>query len=335
MHVSKSLVIGIDGGQTTSRGVLATLHGKVLAKGLGGPILHLASEDSQRVFIDSIRGLLQTLWKGAGIKPRSLEAISMGLTGVTQFSPEADLAVQLTRKLVQANLVLLHSDAFTALKGAHAGKPGVVAISGTGMVVMGIDNLGQVRRCGGWGWVLGDEGSAFAIGRGGLRAALSAFDGTAPPTKLVKMFLEHFHLTRIQDVKRIYMSSDFGARSFGQLAVIVSNAARDGDETAQRIINENGITLARSVIALISNLDYGDAEVPVAPIGGAFNHIYQLKTTFENHLKKHTDLGIRIVDPEFPPVLGAVIIALERCGSTLDRTVTNLLEQTNRNQIAV
>jgi N-acetylglucosamine kinase-like BadF-type ATPase len=250
-----------------------------------------------------------------------LQAITLGLTGVPSGSPEADWAAELTKTLVPAERVQVHSDAFTALKGAHAGRPGVIVISGTGMIAMGLDMRGEVGRCGGWGWVLGDEGSAFAIGRQGLRAALNAYDGAASPTVLVNLFLEHFQVARMPDIKRIYMNSEFRAPEFGRLAAVVSTAARRGDEVAKNIVDQSSRALAQSVLALVSRLDFGGQEVPVAPFGGAFDHIHGLMEGFKEHLKRVPQPRLRIVSPEFNPAVGALIIALESCGASLGDVV--------------
>ena len=321
----EALVVGIDGGQTSSKGVLSTLNGEVCAQASGGPILHLASRNSDRQFDESIEGLLHMLWEGAGIKPRPLKAIALGLTGVTRASPEAERAGELARNLVQAEIIPVSSDAFAALKGAHAGKPGVIVISGTGMVAMGIDVHARVGRCGGWGWVLGDEGSAFAIGRSGLRAALNAYDGSSAQTILMDLFLEYFQVARMPDIKRIYMASEFGARDFGRLAAVVSTAAGKGDKVALGIIEDNCASLARSVLTLVSKLDFGGQEVPVAPIGGAFEHIHGLRDGFERQILNQAQL-LPVVSPRFPPEIGALIIALESCGADLDRAIVNITE---------
>ena len=317
----EAFVVGIDGGQTSTKGVLATLRGRVLAQGTGGPILHMASRSSEGRFTESVSALMHDLWERAGVEPTPLQAITLGLTGAPSGSTEAGWAAQLTKKLVPAERVQVHSDAFTALKGAHAGRPGVIVISGTGMIAMGLDMRGGVGRCGGWGWVLGDEGSAFAIGGSGLRAALNAYDGAAPTTVLVNLFLEHFQVARMPDIKRIYMNSDFRAPEFGRLAAVVSTAARRGDEVAKNIIDRNSLALAQAVIALVNRLEFGDQEVPTAPFGGAFDHIHGLMGGFKEHLKRVPRPRLRIVNPEFTPAVGALIIALESCGASLGDVV--------------
>ena len=315
-------IIGIDGGQTGSRAVLSTEDGQILGFSKGGPVLHFASQQSRNLFTSSISNLIMALFRESDLENRKLAAICFGLTGVTAESPEAQTAVELTNTLVDARQVVVHSDAFTALIGAHAGKPGVMVISGTGMVAMGMDRHGEVARCGGWGWALGDDGSAFAIGRDGLRAVMNSYDGISPKTSLTDLFLDYFQVQRVPDIKRIYMDTNFGARAFGQLAALVSKAAKTGDLLAQEIIRENAYALVRCTKTVVHKLDFADQLIPVAPIGGAFEYIHGLKQIFTDEI---TDTpAIRVVETEFPPMVGALIIALGACGCKLEQVVPNL-----------
>jgi glucosamine kinase len=320
---AERLVVGIDGGQTSTRAVLATTGGRVLAEGQGGPLIHLAAAGGPERLAVSLRDAIHEAWRGAGISPRPVEAIALGLTGVEADGPEAQIVAELVPRVVQAHHVEIQSDAVTALVGAHAGEPGVMAIAGTGSVVLGMDRHGTMQRAGGWGWLLGDEGSAMAIGRDGMMAALRSIDGVAPPTSLVEAFLAHFGLTRPRDVKNVVYAPDFGARGFGQLAAVVSGAAGAGDATAREIIAGHAKELARDVMAVIRRLDFPDGPIPVAPIGGAFEHVWGLRAGFTTALQVANDRLV-VRDPIFPPALGAVLLAIRASGPPIEEAVPRL-----------
>ena len=79
-------------------------------------------------------------------------------------SAEAQVATRLVQALVSGADIHVVSDAETALYGAHGGGPGVIVIAGTGSIALGRNAAGREARAGGWGWLVDDAGSAFAIG---------------------------------------------------------------------------------------------------------------------------------------------------------------------------
>jgi N-acetylglucosamine kinase-like BadF-type ATPase len=312
--VTNPLVLGVDGGQTSTKCVLATIEGRVLAEGQGGPLIHLAAEGGRERFVTSLGEAIGDAWRRAGVAPRPVAAIGLGLTGVEADGPEAHVVAELLPRVVEAGKAEIQSDAVSALVGAHAGQPGVIAIAGTGSVVLGQNRRGVRQRAGGWGWLLGDEGSAMAIGRDGLMAALQAIDGVGPPTTLRTIFLQHFGVSRPRDVKNVVYAPDFGARGFGQLAPLVSRAAADGDAVACTIVARHADLLARDVRAVVRALDFGADPIPVAPLGGAFEHVTGLRDGFVRTLAA-ADSHLVVRPPLLPPTLGAVLLALEAIGA--------------------
>ena len=302
------LVVGIDGGQTALKCALATRGGILLGQGQGGGLLHLAQEGGPERFRQALKEALRATWAAAGLEPRPVAVLAMGLTGVTSAdTPEAALAAQLAAGFIKAAKIIAENDAMAALKGAHAGQPGIICIAGTGSITLGIDRRGQLERAGGWGWLLGDEGSAFWIGREGLRAALRAQEGWGPTTALLPAFQAHFQVEKLIQVKRVVFSAGFGAQGFAALAPLVADAAENGDSAAGDILGQAGQELAASVRAVARRLDFGLKPVPVAPVGGAFEHFAGLRHAFEADLG--ADGRFAMTQPIFPAVMGAVIMA--------------------------
>ena len=322
----RQFVLGIDGGQTSTRCVLATREGDVLGHGVGGPLIHLAAEGGPAQFTAALAGAIQAAWEAAGRTPQPVAAIGLGLTGVEADGPEAPLARDLITPIVPSAHIELHNDAYTALVGAHLGQPGVMVIAGTGSIALGQDGQGRVARAGGWGWLLGDEGSAFAIGRDGVRAALEAFDGLRPPTSLQDAFLHYFEVGQPRDIKNRVYASDFGARGFAALAPLVSEAARAGDPAAREVVHQAGQALARLAQAVIARLQFDTNPIPVAPIGGAFEHVHRLRDEFAAALALVPSAQVR--PPRLPPVYGALLLALAAAGVPIERAKTLLTEFT-------
>ncbi|MSP14934.1 MAG: N-acetylglucosamine kinase [Chloroflexi bacterium] len=310
-----ALIIGIDGGQTSTKSVLATTRGQVLGYGRGGPLIHLAADGSRERFILSVGTAIRAAWDAAGLAPRPVQAIGLGLTGVEADTPEAATVLALLPSCVDAQAAEVQNDGIAALAGAHLGQPGVIVISGTGTISLGIDPQGRLGRAGGWGWLIGDEGSAVDIGRRGLMAALYAFDGIGAATLLEPGFRQYFGIASLLDAKRRVYASDFGARGFAALAQVVSTAAAEGDPIARGIVTFGGQALAREVAAVIRRLDFAGQAVPVAPVGGAFEHITGLRQAFSDALAAQPVAAI-VISAHLPPILGAAILALRLCAAT-------------------
>lgn len=299
-----TFVIGIDGGQTSIKCVLAWLDGRVAGEGAGAGMVHLAAENGADVFRAALRMAIAGAWRNAGLSPQPIRAIVMGLTGVETATPEAAQAAEIAQALTGSALASAVSDADTALFGAHAGQPGIIAIAGTGAHIRGMNAQSAFASAGGWGWLLGDEGSAMWIGRAGLMAALHAEDGTAPATALVELYREHFGLMQFRDaVKRVIYAPAFGAKGFAQLAVQVSVAAQAGDAVAMQLVQQAGDDLARQVRAVQARLALQN-DAPVSPIGGAFTHVHGLREAFALALRD----GV-VVEAKHSPAMGAALMA--------------------------
>lgn len=153
-------------------------------------------------------------------------------------------------------------DALIALEAAFPGESGLIIIAGTGSAILGRTKRGDLERAGGWGYLLGDEGSGYALGLAGLRAVADAFDD-GPATHLTRLLAEH-HTIRDRDrlIHRVYRE-DWPLQNAAPLVV---NAAAAGDAVAQQIVERETDALSRQVEWL---LDRGhDIEPRIALLGG-------------------------------------------------------------------
>jgi N-acetylglucosamine kinase-like BadF-type ATPase len=311
------LVIGIDGGQTSSTCALVTAGGAILAVGKGGPLLHLAAHGGRERLAASLSEAIGDAWQRAGRRPLPVDAIGLGLTGVQAATPEAEAVRTVIQAIQPAAQVVIDSDGIAALYGAHLTAPGIIVIAGTGSVGYGRGEDGLIERVGGWGWLVGDEGSALAIGRDAVSACFRAADGAGHPTLLEAALRDHVGVPTTYDLKRVVYAADFGARGFAALAPLVAEVAQAGDAVAQRILADAGADLAHMVWTLARRLRLDQPPpgqaVRVAPIGGAFTHLPALRTAFVAALAARPTL--RVVEAQLPPVLGAAIMALAQTGA--------------------
>lgn len=302
------LLIGVDGGQTSTKCVLMDERMNALGFGAGGELRHLVAQGGRERHVSALRACIAQAFAQAGLPIQPVAAIGLGLSGVSGAdSPLAQMVREYMPDVIEAKLVAVESDAYTALLGAHGGNPGAIAIAGTGSNAMGINAAGQLKRAGGWGWLLGDEGSAMRIGHDGLSAALLAFDDTGEQTALLGAFQAHFGFSNMHLVKPIVYATEFGSKGFAALAAVVSQCAAGGDAIAQNVIAQNGAGLARQVDSVIRQLA-APGVLPVSPIGGAFEHVHGLRAAFDGALAR---LGSRcVVTPaQASPMFGAAILA--------------------------
>jgi N-acetylglucosamine kinase-like BadF-type ATPase len=303
----EDLLLGVDGGQTATRALVARIDGTILGRGRGGPVRHLFSgvgEDTRAALQEAI----SLAFAEAGIEPIEVAAAVCGLSGVRQDSPEAEKVAAIVGELVRPRRIEILPDFVTALAGASGGGAGVVVVAGGGSVAYGRAEDGREAQAGGWGYLLGDEGSAYDIGRRAVAAAIRASDGRGPATTLVETVKRIFDRTDLQEIKAIVYRPDFSRDRLAALAPLVAQAADAGDEMARRIMTAAGEELAKLALAVVHRLfDVGEA-VSVYTAGGVFEAGAVLERPFGEALNKAWPTS-RMCWPQHPPAVGALILA--------------------------
>jgi N-acetylglucosamine kinase-like BadF-type ATPase len=166
-----------------------------------------------------------------------------------------------------------------------------------------------MARAGGWGHILGDEGSGYAIGSAALRAVMCAFDGRGPATALTEAILAHWGLSAPPDlVGRVYRE-DVGAAEIATLARLADAAAGAGDAVARDILQQAGHDLAITVEAVVRRLGL-PAPTPCALAGGVVVHGRQARAAFLAAAAER-GLDLRPITPVTEPARGAVRLAAE------------------------
>ncbi|HYF90910.1 MAG TPA: BadF/BadG/BcrA/BcrD ATPase family protein [Symbiobacteriaceae bacterium] len=245
-------VIGIDGGGTRTRCLVADVEGRVLGEGLAGPTNYLVT--GRQEALANLEEAVRAALAAAGAPLSSVVAACAGLAGVArpEDKPWRDCALAF---LAPAKTLVVE-DARIALEGALGGVPGVVVISGTGSIAMGLSPSGDLIRAGGWGWLLGDEGSGYAIGRQALNAALAALDGIGSPTTLGARIIGAWQLERMnQTINRVYQNLPQARVEIAGLVPVVMAAAAEGDAVASAILVRAGRDLGHIAAAVLGRLE--------------------------------------------------------------------------------
>lgn len=184
----RTLLAGIDGGQSSTVALIGDEHGRILSRGTAGPADEVWPHADSTRLRDALREALADACRHAGLPAQTnFAAIVAGVSGyegrVYGANPE----------MPTPQFLLMH-DAPIAHAGALAGRPGVVVIAGTGSVVYSRDETGRSETLGGWGFLFGDEGSAFRIAADALAVVMKAQDdgdgSLEAETKAVADFFE-------------------------------------------------------------------------------------------------------------------------------------------------
>ncbi len=298
------LVFGVDGGQTSLKGAIARPDGFILGEGRGPGILHLAAAEGPPRLEQSLRDCLDQCWAAAGLTPQPLLGAVLGLSGVEVGTAEARQAEAIAARVLPSSAIHACGDDEIALAGAHAGQPGILAIAGTGSVVLGRNATGQRVQVGGWGWQLGDEGSGAWIGREALRRILHQVDA-GDVGQLGEQLRGQWALGDWREIKRICYAPGFGAREFAALVPWVSAAAELGDELADGLLVEAGTALGHQVGVAAQRL----GALPVAGVGSLIDHLPRFRAGFDQAL---TERGLMRVSPRWSPLQGALLLAAQR-----------------------
>jgi len=312
-------ILGIDGGGTKTLALVADLRGNILGAGLStGSNYHTVGLENA---IRAIKDASQQAISNANIS--NIKSACFGLAGIGRQNNYKILFPELVNLAIADNILLKH-DAFIALSGATICQPGVIVIAGTGSMAFGMNLSGDEERSGGWGYLLGDEGSAYYIGRQALSYACKDFDGRGSKTSLLKSIMAHFELEDFaQIVKKIY-SEKTSPHDIAAIAPIVTRQARLNDEIALEILRDSAFELALSTKSVIKKLKMTGEKVLVATCGSVFDAGELLLKHFREHIKSDFPLA-EIVSPKFKPATGALLLALREIGiKTDDEIIDNL-----------
>ncbi|MBI5305235.1 MAG: hypothetical protein HY868_24100 [Chloroflexi bacterium] len=306
---SRVAVVGIDAGGTHSRAWLANERGDILGKGEAGPgNPHVGGTDAAR---REILTAIQRACDDARIEKQTIAAACLGIAGVARPDERADWTTW-AREFIAPRIAMCNDGEIVIAAGTPENW-GVALIAGTGSSAWGKARDGRRARAGGWGWLIGDEGSGFEMARHALRAASQAADGRGEPTRLGDAILAFWNLREPQDlIARVYRSGLKNA-DIAALASVVVRVADEGDAVAHKLIDDAGASLAIAIGAVARSLQIERVAIPLALTGGL---LLDAPGVRERLFASARERGFNFapVTLVHDPVLGAVRLALELLG---------------------
>lgn len=290
-------IAGIDGGGTKTRVVVASPEGEALASQVFGPFnLNSIGAGRFAALLDEICTWLN--------QQGTCVALCIGSAGISNREMESLVSAAMQRSGI-ANWKMV-GDQVIALTGALDGQPGIALIAGTGSICFGKNDVGQFARSGGWGHLIGDEGSGYALGRDALAAVARAWDGWGEKTLLTQLLASELGL---DDQQKIISYTYGGDKSrIAALSGLVEQAARQGDSVAMEILCSNAMQMTQLVGAVARKLALSAPQV--AMLGGLLENDTMLKARFLAEMAKQYP-ETRCVMPHRDAAAGAVMLAKE------------------------
>ncbi len=306
METDREYLLAVDAGQTSTKSILAGAESNVALHRRGGAVDHFRQRGARRRNEAVIQDVIGELCLAASIEPDRITAVAVGWTALRRGSPEVVTVERLFARLLPAARLIVLPDYVVSLAGGSCGAPGIVVISGGGSIAYGLAPDGREAVVGGLGYLVGDEGSAYDIGRRAVAAAARSSDGRDRPTALEELIRETFELDEVRDITRMVYAKGFSRATLANLAPSVAALALDGDVVAREIMVSAGQELGRAAVAVAKKLGLVDPTVYTA--GGVFGAGEIVRGPFRQAVQDWIPLaGIR--PPTYPPVVGALLLA--------------------------
>lgn len=311
------LFLGVDGGQSGTTALIGDESGRVLGVGRGGPCNHAAAAEGraklERAVIESVSAACAQA--GLEFTQVHFEAGCFGMSGGPDDKRE------IIQGLIPATRLIVTTDAEIALAGAVEAGQGIIVIAGTGSIALGRRVPGQTVRAGGWGYIFGDEGSAFDIARQAARAALRMEEGWGPRTALHQVLLEATASRDANEMLHRFYAPEWPRDRVAGLAPLVDAAAGAADAVALEILNSAAHQLAMLAASVRAQLWKPAESVEVAYIGGVFESARLLERF---RMLVELESGSRCSPPKHTPVEGALLEAYRLAGGSIPLLITDI-----------
>ena len=297
-----SYIVGIDGGGTKTIGLLTTEAGEYITKVQAGPSnYHVVGAQQTH---DVLKEIIFELSAHVGNTAIDSIRFCIGMAGLGRTEDKKVIGQICDEIGINKNRILTH-DAHIALVGGTGKQEGVIVISGTGSIVYGVNEHGKEARAGGWGYLLGDEGSGYDIALKGLQAVARAADKRELPTELTHLILKRLELNEPNDLIRWTHAAS--RDEIAQLASVVFEAAEIRDTKAEKIIDSAMSEFACAVETVIMQLEFSH-PFEIVFSGGILLHQPILADKLQRWIEKII-IGSSVIFPKHEPAYGAVLLA--------------------------
>jgi glucosamine kinase len=285
--------VGIDIGGSKTHAIRGDRHGKVTAQAFA------ASANFETVSREVALAAIDVIFQGLG--PDPIDVICVGSAGINTPEQERDLAEVVGERAPGAHVLVAH-DTRLILATAEL-DDGIAVIAGTGSVAWGRNAFGETARSGGWGYLLGDEGSGYILVRDAIRAVLMRRDAGLPPDPLATSLCESVGVAEAYDLLAHFYAEP-SRRYWAHKSVLVFDLAAAGDETCVRLIHDAADAIVTQILAVAKHIRQPG---PVALGGGLLMNQRALRDRVSAELRRNGITDIRTLTRD--PAHGALYLA--------------------------
>jgi len=300
-------VLAVEGGGTKTNSVIADENGNIIAKSTTGPSNFLIV-GFEKACENIIQGL-QDCINNSKINTSDIKVAMLGLTGAGRKLDQDNMRKAFkdysTSKGFTFNSIIVDSDARISLEAAFPNKPGMILISGTGSIMFGKDGQGNLYRVGGWGRILGDEGSGFYIGKKGLISSIKQIDGRGEKTLLFDLISEKYNLNSLETIIKSIYTDNF---DIAKIAPLVFEAAEKDDKIAKEILNEAADELLLHIETMLKKVNFDD-KIGLSFVGSIITNDNYIRRKIVNYINSNLK-QIELIDSNNEPIYGAIVMAI-------------------------
>ncbi|MCM3784595.1 N-acetylglucosamine kinase [Neobacillus mesonae] len=305
-----NVFMGVDGGGSKTE-IAAVLEDRsILAQFYGGSTNPYAVSPQSAAY--ELEKTLESALDYLLEESMNCHGICLGMSGIYSAAEKDNLMEQINRCLERKSLsipIAIRTEGEISLMAATGECTGVLIIAGTGSIVYGFTEDGRTVRTGGWGHLLGDEGSGYQIGLDTLQGVMRSHDKILPPTLLTSLIKETRQLNEITELRSLIYQHPFDKKNIAAYAKLCIHAAEQGDPLACSILKKQARNLADTAIALLQTHSELQKKI-TALTGSIFLHSSIYQAYFTKYIRAvFPDIEIVMGTENKSPAYGAALLA--------------------------
>lgn len=295
--------LGIDGGGTKTTAIICDENAQLISRFVGESINYnsVGMETARKNLKATVEGVL-------GSDDIKLSAAFIGMSAISERADD-EFTKKLCEGIIDCPKITMDSDVYIGLEAMRCDGAAAMVISGTGSMAVGRLPDGKIIHTGGWGYILGDEGSGYAMCIDALKAAICGFEGSAEKTSLTEAILDYYKIDDINKLIDIFYDPPMPRSEIAKLAPVIFKCA-ENDNVANTIVINHAQLLANTVSALLLKMPTG---TPLGLWGGIFENYEKFRKYFSSTInERFPETKINVL--EYAPEYGAVFAAIKTDG---------------------
>jgi|YelNatPaOPRAMG01_1025707.scaffolds.fasta_scaffold14340_7 glucosamine kinase len=333
MPVTMKKYLALDGGATKTFTAVYNENADLLGIGVAGPsnYRNIGEERAISNINDSVRKALVS----SGTKGSDLDSSTFAIAGVKDSNRSTEIIKSIVERTKVSPKFQLFNDGEAGYYSRFLDQDGLIVAPGTGMISY-CKYRGRFERASGWGWLIGDEGGAFYIGKNAISIFAKISDHRMPyEEKLHDAMMDLFGISHERDIVNHVYQDTIDIRFIASIAAMVSRLADSGSETCKLILKEAAREAALCAIGLHESLQVKD-RMGISGYGGVFRSGAIYWNTLKQTVREHID-DVDFIDPiyGYHAVTGSILMKLKSEGfdfgrKDIDRIVGNIDQLVNR-----